>query len=593
MTIEDRIAAMRAGRAAPPHAAPPRAAQTQAAFAAKTIHVVKTEQEAAPAPEAKKQFDSATNAVAKIMDRSDLSDKGKLEAVVDFLDAKDDDYQATQKHFAEFETYFTFEQSKRTQVSEQNIQRLMSELAGTTNATVKHILRDFELVNVGAGKIKQLLTVMERARVDGKTVEVLTAAYRANEKILGEIAGLTQSLTAHTSREKVTAQKHTELQDEKDANDASSLSNLFGLFGKSERFSQSLYYSDHDLRDIQGKIQQLQHSIAIRQNQRHKELEDGDLTILRTVDATEGGLTDQILQTANDSLSLLKGMRLSIESLLAANARSRAACTDITKTLNTMNGGETILKGALEVVAMDARGQAARLRGEVDKLTKEKEAAGVDTVQATLLTVKRDRASQSDQLALDYERVVQTKVVSFQMLASANVQSEARAQQFATLIDSQHEVLSNLQQQALPVTASALEMGLQQAVALRDGLLAAGVRDATRKAQAIFGSSLQGATDAQTRLGVENLNQMRAAIAALGNAQIVISQRTDKAIEHGLASLELVEQVTASAGAVRAAMSDFQNVDNALTPHDAAPPVVASPPAVSAGVAPEGTAGAG
>jgi hypothetical protein len=216
-------------------------------------------------------------------------------------------------------------------------------------------------------------------------------------------------------------------------------------------------------------------------------------------------------------------MRLSIESLLAANARSRAACTDITKTLNTMNGGETILKGALEVVAMDARGQAARLRGEVDKLTKEKEAAGVDTVQATLLTVKRDRASQSDQLALDYERVVQTKVVSFQMLASANVQSEARAQQFATLIDSQHEVLSNLQQQALPVTASALEMGLQQAVALRDGLLAAGVRDATRKAQAIFGSSLQGATDAQTRLGVENLNQMRAAIAALGNAQIVIS----------------------------------------------------------------------
>ncbi len=60
-----------------------------------------------------------------------------------------------------------------------------------------------------------------------------------------------------------------------------------------------------------------------------------------------------------------------------------------------------------------------------------------------------------------------------------------------------------------------------------------------------------------------------------------------------MASLELVEQVTASAGAVRAAMSDFQNVDNALTPHDAAPPVVASPPAVSAGVAPEGTAGAG
>jgi hypothetical protein len=61
---------------------------------------------------------------------------------------------------------------------------------------------------------------------------------------------------------------------------------------------------------------------------------------------------------------------------------------------------------------------------------------------------------------------------------------------------------------------------------------------------------------------------MRTAIAALGNAQSIISRRTDKAIEHGLASLELVEQVTASASAVREAMSDFQNVDNALGPQD-------------------------
>jgi len=559
MTIEERIAAMRAGRAT----------QTQAAPLERKVHLDQSKEEVAlaPAPAVSKELDSASNPITKIMDRNDLSDQGKLEAVVDFLDAKDESNQTTQRNFAEFEAYFTFEQGKRTQVSEQNIQRLMSELAGRTNATVKHILRDFDMVNVGAGKIKQLLMVMERARVDGKTVEVLTTAYRANEKILEEMAALKQALALHLSREAVFVKKHAELQNERDGNE-NSLSNLFGLFGKSEKFSQSLYYSDYDLRELRSKIQQLQHNVGAREEQRHKELENGDLTILRTIDATEGGLTDQILETATDSLALLKGMRLSIESLLAANARSRTACTDITKTLNTMNGDETILKGALEVVAMGAHRHSESLRGEVEKLTQEKADAGADTVQSTLLTVKRDKASQSDQLALDYERVVQTKVVSFQMLASSNVQAEARAQQFATLIDSQHEVLSDLQQQALPVTASALEMGLQQAVALRDGLLSAGVRDATKKAQEIFGSSLQGATDAQSRLGTEHLNQMRTTIAALGNAQSIISRRTDKAIEHGLASLELVEQVTASASAVREAMSDFQNVDNALGPQD-------------------------
>jgi hypothetical protein len=69
-------------------------------------------------------FDIANNPVAKLMQRSDLSDKGKLEAVVELLSVKVDDYQAAGRAFAEFEAYFTYHQSQRTRVSEQNIQRL-------------------------------------------------------------------------------------------------------------------------------------------------------------------------------------------------------------------------------------------------------------------------------------------------------------------------------------------------------------------------------------------------------------------------------------------------------------------------------------
>ncbi len=240
-----------------------------------------------------------------------------------------------------------------------------------------------------------------------------------------------------------------------------------------------------------------------------------------------------------------------------------------------MATGETILKGALQVVARQTHAQSESLHVEVDERTKDRAAAEGDDAQVTLLTVKLDSANQANQRALDYERILQGKVVSFEMLASANVQAEARAQQFASLIDAQHELLSNPQQQALPVTASALEMGLQQGVALRDGLLAAGVRDATKKAQEIFGSNLEGATGAQFRLETENLDQMRAAIAALGNAQTLITERTDKAIERSLNSMELVEQVKVSANAVRAAMADFQKVDAGLEKLDG--PAVPAP----------------
>jgi hypothetical protein len=130
--------------------------------------------EAAPLPASEVVFDIANNSVAKIMDRSDLSDEGKLQAVVSFLTAEECDFGAAQKHFAEFEAYFTYEQSKRTQVSEQHIQRLMSELQDGTKSAIEHIIRDFNVVNDGAGNIKKLLRVMEKARLEGTTVETLT-----------------------------------------------------------------------------------------------------------------------------------------------------------------------------------------------------------------------------------------------------------------------------------------------------------------------------------------------------------------------------------------------------------------------------------
>jgi hypothetical protein len=267
-------------------------------------------------------------------------------------------------------------------------------------------------------------------------------------------------------------------------------------------------------------------------------------------------------------LALIKSTRASIEALLAANARSRAASADITHTLQDTSGSEAILKGALQVVAKETNLQARNLGTEVERLNGEKAKLVGDHAEVALLTVNQDKAGKNAQDALSYEQTIKVKVASFEMLASSHVQAEARVQQFAALVESHHGLLVNLQQQALPITASALEMGLQQGVALRDGLLAAGVRDATANAQKIFGENLDGATEAQGRFETEKLDEMRAAIAALGKAQELISERTDKAIEHGLASLELVETVRSSAEGVRAAMSDFQKVDALLSAPD-------------------------
>ena len=555
MDIEERIAKIRAAHEV--HA------PTGAQSAEQKAPVVKLKREVAPeeAPSSEKVFDIANNTVAKIMDRDDLSDEGKLKAVVAFLTATDADYDAAQRRFAEFEAYFTYEQSKRTQVSEQHIARLMSELQDGTKAAIENIIRDFNVVNDGAGNIKKLLRVMEKAKTDGTTIEAITNAFKINEALLKEIESLNTVLASERREE---TQALTRLRYYQQENGGGILNRILHALEDDVGSSDSSYFSHYTLDAIRTKIQACQFAISEKQSQRNRKLEDGELTILRTVDASEGGFTDQIVKTAKDSLALIMGTRASIEQLLVANAKSRNASNEIASGLSTASGRETILKGALQLVAKATRAQGEGLSVKVAALAQDKAAVAGDEAQFTLATLELDKMSHVGQRALAYERVLEARVGSFGMLASANVQAEARAQQFASLVESHHDLLSNLQQQALPVTASALEMGLQQGVALRDGLLSAGVRDATKRAQQIFGSNLAGATEAQTNLEVANLDQMRAAITALGKAQSLISERTNKAIEHGLASQDLAVEVTASADAVSAALSEFQKVGSAL-----------------------------
>jgi hypothetical protein len=546
MTIDERTAEMRAAGAGQP----------QLATADSKLHVgiAAPEAVAQATPAAELCLGRSTNPVSKIMERDDLGDNGKLEALVGFLEAKNLDGIAAPNIFAELEVYITDEESRRTYISEQNIQQLMDELAGDTKSSIKRILDDFQTINVGAEKIKQLLGVLAKARSDGRTVEELTNAYRFNERLLHELASLRGELIADEKQEVLDARTQTNLEDERRAAEDKGIIKRF-FFGRNPRLVEGFYDPSHSLSITQSRIQKTRSGIVQKEAQRDRKLEDEELTILCTVDVRECGLTDQIRKTAQDSLALIECACVSIERTIMANASSRAACTRITTALHRTGAGDAILKGALQVVERRTRLQRESLHKKVDKA-----AAARDGAQVRLLTMKLYNSIQTDQRALDFERVLRTTIALSEMLTSANVQSEARAQKFSSLIDAQRELLSNLQQQAVLVTTSALAMGLQRAVARPDGLTAAGVRESTKKGQGIFGA---------------NLDQLRAAIAALSQAQTLVVERTDRVNENGLSSIELDEQVKTSACAIRDAMAKFEEVDTGLTA--ASPPRMPPP----------------
>ena len=457
---------------------------------------------AAPAESAadKEQFDISGNPIHQIIEDGSLDNDAKIQKIADYLTAEASDYPEARKHFAEFEAYCAYTQSESMKIDVKGIEKLIEEVKGSLKPEVEKIAANLTQVQTGILTSKDLLNVLHEARSRGQTLEELTSAYRENEALVAQLAALQLKVSNRTKGEEALKIERDTAEQSKRASESGFMNSLTrALTGPDKGIAAAIAYLETQLASTGKEIALTAEEKDRVTAERDQKLESGPLRILRTVDATEKGFSENLVNTANACLQLITDSTSSVQRLIQRTAFSDEQARLMNDAIAKAAFRELILKKSVVHVMDATRQQAQGLLSSLKQTNEDVTRVQAEGRSTTELEVKQIQLEQQSTAAKDYEDLLGRTAMQFDVATANSAGAQAQAQQLSALIQQEKDVLKGMSGEALPTTTRALRLTLNQALALHTHEISSTVNDLIQKARQINDESMQKAGQHRTR----------------------------------------------------------------------------------------------
>jgi len=501
--------------------------------------------------------DIADNEAYKIITSSELSTAQKIEGISRFLVAKDGNYEEARLHYAEFEAYFNYSQSQNMQINVQGIQRLIKEIDSALKPEIERIIRDVLEVQKGVDDAKRLLEVLRSARIEGKTIDEIKEALQQNDALVSNISALKLRLEEMVSKKSL---QEEFLKEKEEAKTASDKKFLRKLLGPDKNLVLAVELAIQYLDEAKAQVEAVEGQVKNMESERNEKLESGPLLILRSIDATEKSFSDSIVATAKASLALIEGASKSTQTLLARTAYSEATAREINQNIAEAEVRQTILKGAIEQVSQRNKEETAKIKKELEEKDAQIGASQKGEVQFAVLNAERVDIDQQLNNALDYQEVLNQVETNFSVIAAGAVEARGSANQLASLIHTEKELLKRLGTEALPATTLALRTVLEISVAQQNSEMAVAIGAITERARSTGKDGLASLIATQQELHAQKIKDMDHAIAALSAAELAVVERIESTIAEGAETRERMTSLSDVASGLQAALGELNEI---------------------------------
>jgi hypothetical protein len=522
VTSEDDFAARRAARAA-------RSVRVEEVKAKVTPE--KESAHAAAAAESakeKEEFDISDNPIHQIIEDGSLDNDAKIQKIADYLTSQASDYPEARKHFAEFEAYCAYTQSESMKIDVRGIQKLIDEVRGSLKPEVEQIAANLTEVQTGILTAKDLLNVLHEARSRGQTLEDLTSAFRENEALVGQLAALQEKLAGLSQNQEGLKVERKTAEESKKASETGFMNGLARAFaGPDKSIAATIEYLEAQLASTGEQIVLTTEEKEKLTAERDQKLESGPLRILRTVDATEKGFSDNLVNTASSCLQLISGATSSVQRLIQRTAFSDEQARLMNDAIAKAAFRELILKKAVVHVMDSTRQQAQDLLGSLKQTNADVIRVQAEGRSTTELEVKQIQLEQQSTAAKDYEDLLGRTAMQFDVATANSAGAQAQAQQLSALIQQEKDVLKGMSGEALPTTTRALRLTLNQALALHTHEISSTVNDLIEKARQINDDSMQKLVDTERDLHKQEVDKIKSTIEALDSAAELMAKQLE------------------------------------------------------------------
>ncbi|GLS23014.1 hypothetical protein GCM10007874_60340 [Labrys miyagiensis] len=561
-TLAERLAAA-AARANSATASQP---QQVKAEEKKTVHQQVVE-EVDISEKTAESLDIKNNPFYKALSDTQTTQDEKIAEISRALDASQQTSEQLQQNFQLFQQYYTYIQSEEMDESLENVRRLIAQLQDNSKVEIANILRDLKGMLDDVALSRQLIEVLRQSRVTGETVKQMSEAMDRNEALIKDLDYLTkkkaEAAGALTDLKALLDQRIAE----KNVEQAKLSNKIFGLFKADTSFNDKVLAAESLYNKQVRDAAEIDDRIASCNAQRRKDLEEGPLRILRSIDEVDDNLTDRLISSGNKGIATIQGAQKAVLQLMGRTQFSEAEVDKIARRVSDKQISLTVLKSGLqqasantndfkettEVKSAQAEMELSLIKAPSDGSTPSIiEIANKETAAISLRTTVGE--------VIDYQKKLNDTITEMGITLSRNDERQTETDSQRKIVQGTKKSIAILGRDTLNTVAGNLEGVLHNLVADQTDETQAAITEFSKAAEDIRKGTLQSMIARQGEMHDKDMSLLDSTISRLNESADIIAKALEVSVDEGIERAAKQEQLKAATANLENATTTMRKV---------------------------------
>jgi hypothetical protein len=512
-------------------------------------------------------LDIKNNPFYKMLSDTQTTQDEKIAEISRALDASQQTSEQLQRNFQLFQQYYTYIQSEEMDESLENVRRLIAQLQDNSKVEIANILRDLKGMLDDVALSRQLIEVLRQSRVTGETVKQMSEAMDRNETLIKDLDYLAkkkaEAASALTDLKVLLDQRIAE----KNLEQAKLSNKIFGLFKADTSYNDKVLAAESLYNKQLKDAAEIDDRIARCNAQRRKDLEEGPLRVLRSIDEVDDNLTDRLISSGNKGIATIQGAQKAVLQLMGRTQFSEAEVDKIARRVSDKQISLTVLKSGLQQAsvntnhfkeATEVNSAQAEMELSLIKVPSDGSTPSIIEVANKETAAISLRATVGE--VIDYQKKLNDTITEMGITLSRNDERQTETDSQRKIVQGTKKSIAILGRDTLNTVAGNLEGVLHNLVADQTDETQAAITEFSKAAEDIRKGTLQSMIARQGEMHDKDMSLLDTTISRLNESANIIAKALEVSVDEGIERAAKQEELKAATANLENATTTMRKV---------------------------------
>lgn len=535
------------------------------------------------------EADIKNNPFYQIFNNTALSQEDQIAEMANALDPKLLPMDKINENYRLFQEFFNKVQEEDTRKILADVKDLIEQLKDSGKIETLKILTDLRAMLDDVNKSKELVEVLKQARLSGQTVKELITAIDRNDEVVKQLDALkTQKELAEKAAQTAKAIVDEKIA-ERNAEEGKLSSRLFGLVRKDTTYSDRVTAAEKVAADKATAVTAIDKKIAQLSAERRTDLENGPLTILRSLDEVDDNLSQRIIASGENGIKTVEGALISAGKLMSRALFIESKVGRAAEQINAHQITLTVLQAALKQASKSTIEHKETLEAKqfgVDAaLTEAKvpEDGNPDVFKIAKHETEATKLKASVGDVIDYQTRLGDTISEMDVAATAIIESISENDSQKKIVQGSKKSILMLGRDTMHTVSGDLRAVMHNLMADQTDETQKAIVEFARAAEGIKQGTLESMMARQKEMHEKDIALYDDTIKRLNQSTDLITQTLERAVDEGIDRAARQQELAAATAGLSEATTSMRRVASKMSEEGVRPGRPAADPTASVG----------